>query len=311
MRTRAQIVEELEREGLVFRTFVVEHDSDFGADDWDWNQRDLAHVPFIHGGFRFVAAAVGDDRAAGLYWQRAFGVRVPLAVSFHHDSPTSRVYFTTLGPAALVIGAEILGGDGDGGERARARIRTTYSLGIARVLRWVLPAAEWWLRRNYAQLDREDSPMRARRRELRGWGYRFVADEKGASYERSLDLKRDGVLAPAVVTNDAANNEVLISADFEKALIGRNDHLGLKVVRDGDVLRIYPRMCLHEGASLDSCEAERGVALTCPWHGRRILPVAEFALNGSRQEAVVGERKIVFEGGRLAVVVVGASARVP
>ena len=83
-RTREQIVSDLEGQGFRFRTFSIVHDSPHAIVDWDWNQRDLPHVPFVHGGFRMVHAAAEDGLAVGIYVQRVLGVRVPMTVSFHH-----------------------------------------------------------------------------------------------------------------------------------------------------------------------------------------------------------------------------------
>jgi hypothetical protein len=253
------------------------HDSPHAIADWDWNQRDLPHIPFIHGGFRLVPGAVDDGLVSGVYVQRILGVRLPLAVSYHHlsESPRSRVYAAAMGPILVVVGADlepIAGG---------TRVSTVYSLGSLPAVRLILPLAEIVLRRNYARLTKEDEPMRERRRTLRAWGYRF-ADAEGPSYARSLDVTRSNVVAPP---GEARPERVAIGEHDREVHLGRDDHLGLRVVVDraASRLRVYPRMCPHEGASLDGC-AERGSALRCPWHGRRITPLATFDLTAPGPE---------------------------
>src|SRR5277367_4425332 len=102
-RTREQIVSDLEEQGLRFRTFSIVHDSPHAISDWDWNQRDLPHIPFVHGGFRLVPGAVDDGLVSGVYVQRILGVRVPLTVAYHHrhESTRARVYSAALGPLLL------------------------------------------------------------------------------------------------------------------------------------------------------------------------------------------------------------------
>jgi Rieske [2Fe-2S] domain len=269
-RTRAQIVSELEAQGFHFRTFEIAHDSVHAVADWDWNQRDLPHIPFVHGGFRLASGVAEDGLAVGVYVQRILGVRLPVTVSFHHlhESPRARVYQAALGALVVVIGAELAP------IPAGTRVSTVYSVGSLPATRLLLPAAEWLLRRNYQRLTEEDEPLRSRRRQLRGWGYAFAADTEGARYDRSLDLGRANVISPQA---EAPPAQVAIGARDREILIGRDDHLGLRILSAGprDRLRVFPRLCVHEGASLDGC-AEREGALRCPWHGQRVAPVATF-----------------------------------
>jgi hypothetical protein len=287
-------VADLERQGLRFRTFDVEVT---GADvlaDVRWNQRDLSHVAHVHGGFRFTPLSVGDDAVSGLYLQRVLGVRLPLAVSFVQTSPDSRLYQSTLGPLVLLIESDLATVD------SGVRERTTYSVGAPAWLAPLLPWAERLLRRNAARLQAEDEPLRARRRVLRGWGYRFADDEEGASYRRSLDLDRENVRPPPV-TEPVPPTELALDDGAREWRIGRDDHLGLRVVRDGDAVCVYPRMCLHEGASLDGCDVRAGGALRCPWHGRRAAPLALLALGGAREERRLPHHRLELAGARLRI----------
>ena len=294
-RTREQVVADFEERGFAFRTFAIEHDSPHALADWDWNQRDLAHVPRIHGGFRFIAATVGEEGAVGFYLQRLLGLRVPLLVAFDHDGPRSRTYRTTLGPFVLLIeaGLEPLA--------AGTRVRTTYSVGGPRRLRFVLPWAERFLRRNYARLTDEDEPLRRRRTELRGWGYRFAADESGPGYRRSLDLSACNVRPPDGERR-ALEHQLTLDRGGSSGewRLGRDDHLGLRVVRDGRRVRVFERMCRHEGASLDACPVDGG-ALECPWHGRRVAPIATFELGGAAQTIRTERYRLTLDGSVLRI----------
>jgi len=282
---RAQIVAGLEAEGLVFRTFTIGHDSPHAVADWDWNQRDLPHIPHIHGGFRLVPLVVGDDLASGLFVQKLLGFSLPLGVTYHHASASTRVYTTTLGPLALVVEASLEA------IATGSRVTTVYSLGIRPALRLILPAAEWFLRRNYAQVRDEDEPLRVRRTELRRWGYRF--DDHG-SYQRSLDLSTGKIKHPNV-------SPQRVELTLGDVLVGRADHLGLRVISTPDAWLVFPRMCEHQGASLDTC-ALQGSTLTCPWHGRQIACVARFDRSDRSQRAQILEHhRLTRHGHRLLV----------
>jgi Rieske [2Fe-2S] domain len=313
VQTRAQIVAGFEERGFAFRSFELVEESPHALGDWDWNQRDLPHIPHIHGGFRFFVTRVDEESAAGFYLQRVLGVPVPLGVRFENDARGGRVYQTALGPFALVIEASLAPA------AAGTRVRTAYSLGAARGFRWILPWAERLLRRNHERLHDEDEPMRRRRSQLRAWGYRFAVDETGAGYRRSLDLSRANVIPPPsrAVERELALDDGGHSAGdggASKSIgtagqsgggdaewrVGRDDHLGLRVTRDGRCLRVFERMCRHEGASLDACPVEKG-RLVCPWHGRRIAPVATLELDGAPREASTPHHRLALDGTRLRI----------
>ena len=294
--TRAQIVAELEAKGLRFRTFTVAHTSPHAVEDWDWNQRDVPHIPLVHGGFGAGLCVAEDGIATAMYVQRVLGVRVPMVVTFHHaeGAPRSRVYEAALGPLAVVVGAELEP------RGAGTRVTTVYSVGCVPALRFLLPIAERVLRRNYQRIHDEDEPLRARRGQLRGWGYRFLADAEGGSYGQSLDLGRSCVIAPP---GEAPTARLSITGGPRDLRVGRDDHLGLRVVvaRDEGCVRVYPRMCRHEGASLDAC-VESGRALRCPWHGRRVDPIATFPLDARAPEVRATEHhRLELSGGELTV----------
>ena len=61
-------------------------------------------------------------------------------------------------------------------------------------------------------------------------------------------------------------------------LFGKDDSWGLRIVRKESRLKIYPRMCHHEGASLDGqkCTDDK---IKCPWHGMFIRMIADFDLS--------------------------------
>jgi nitrite reductase/ring-hydroxylating ferredoxin subunit len=306
-RTRADIVLALEAQGLRFRTFSLVLRSPHSIEDWDWNQRDLPHIPLIHGGFRLVPAAVDDELAVGLYVQEILGVRMPLVVSFHHGAQDerARVYEATLGPLALVIGARLepLAGG--------TEVTTTYSVGSPSWARPLLPLAERILRRNAERLQREDVPLVERRTQLRSWGYRFASDGEGASYRRSLDLGRANVIVPS---GEVRPEYVPLGDGRREILVGRDDHLGLRVLQSGrgGGVSVYPRMCAHEGASLDGCPVEGGV-IRCPWHGRRIAALATFDLaRGDDEARETAHHRLAIVGGTMSIApVVPISSRCP
>jgi hypothetical protein len=52
---------------------------------------------------------------------------------------------------------------------------------------------------------------------------------------------------------------------------------GVRIVREVNKLQVFPRICLHEGASLDDAKISND-CLICPWHGKKIKPIFEIDL---------------------------------
>ena len=166
------------------------------------------------------------------------------------------------------------------------------------------------LRKYLKNVTTSDTPVRERRGELRGWGYSFDGDKQGHSFEKSLNTFKSNVILPAQNTNGhfpaKLKIEEILPNDGEY-LFGRDDHLGVQIVRLEDSIHIYPRMCPHDGASLDrKCfiagkdiqikalrgkrprdipiEGKKAFKITCPWHGRMFEPIASFRLNSSETQ---------------------------
>jgi hypothetical protein len=290
-RARSEIVADLERRGLRFRTFTLEAASPDAIEDVMWNEHDLPHVPFVHRDFRMVLGEVSDGALSGYYLQRVLGVTLPMPVSYRRLGPGRRVYETALGPVVLIVESELTA------RPSGTHERTTYSVGAPRWATAVLAVAERVLRRNAARLRAEDAPLRARRTELRRRGYRFAEDSQGPSYQRSMDLSRRSVLPPPLRADE-------VSVDLDDGRrewwLGSDDHLGLRVVREGAQVTVFPRLCAHQGASLDACELEHG-GLRCPWHGRSIGPLARFELGRPNPQVRSGGLVLDLSGSRLRV----------
>jgi nitrite reductase/ring-hydroxylating ferredoxin subunit len=302
--TRAEIVAKLETQGMHFRDFTIERDSPACVDDWDWNQRDVPHVALVHGGFHVVPLMVGDDACTAVSMQRVLGLRLPLVLAIHHLSRHERVYVAALGPFVVVVEAR-LAARGPSGTLVTVR----YSIGAGWVLLPVLPLIELSMRRNFDQVWAEDVPLQRRRSELRSWGYSFVADREGASYRASMNMTAERVTPPAIVAEAASIPLASLGEDGE-ARCGRDDHLGLRLVRQGARLLVFPRMCMHEGASLDRCPIE-GDAIRCSWHGRKARPLATFDIaSPAAQEATTPHHRLRFDGAELSVAPRGETAGV-
>ncbi|HYF44965.1 MAG TPA: Rieske (2Fe-2S) protein, partial [Acidimicrobiales bacterium] len=185
----------------------------------------------------------------------------------------------------------------------RTRVTTTYAIGARRPWTLATPLIGYLLRRNNAELMIDDIPMRERRGLLRAWGYTFRGDGERRSIVDSLPIHRDNVVAPAA-PEGLPSGPIPVSQISETAwtFVGRSDHLGLKLRREGRTIQAFPRMCPHEGADLDDAPVEDG-CLTCPWHGRRLAPVAILDMDAPSPEAETSWHRLRVDGDRLHIAV--------
>jgi len=87
--------------------------------------------------------------------------------------------------------------------------------------------------------------------------------------------------------------------------LGSDGHDGIRIEAEQGELRLYPRLCSHDGACLDDVP-RRGYAVVCPWHGRVHRPLARFRLDtAGAQSAVTAAHDIELENRILTVVFKG------
>jgi nitrite reductase/ring-hydroxylating ferredoxin subunit len=296
--SKNSLVSSLQREGLVFSEFTLAHEGDYTVDDADWNYKDVPHLHYVHELAEAIPAVVGDDLIATINMQKVLMFRFPFSLFNFESGPNTQTYYTTWLWYVLIIETayESLG-------KCRTRVNTTYSIGCPPLLRWTFPILKWILKRNYDNLMSTDIPMRQRRGQLRTWGYSFFKEDERYSYEKTIDISKPNVIAPdtEVVLGDHAIEIASALPANGQLFVGRDDIWGIRLVREGNALKLFPRLCPHEGASLDSTECKNN-KIQCPWHGRTFKHLAEFDLGSSQvQDAKIGSRLVKFHSGVITI----------
>ena len=293
-----QIVSTFKREEFSFSSFSLMSEGKFHPLDSLWNYMDIPHANFVHE--QVVGSGypvVGDEHASVVTFQKLLGLKIPLSITNYSRDPTSVTYYMTWLFFILIIESKA-----EEVESGLTKVTTSYHLGSTRLFNILHPIIRWILKRNYKALMAVDIPMRERRGQLRGWGYSFGNENPKHSFERSLDVSRLNVIFPEKIDNSCVPVELpvqsILPSDGEY-LYGRDDHFGVQIVRSGDMIMVYPRLCPHDGASLDrknywacsrhrevSTPGEKGYKIMCPWHGRLFDPIASFKLSSQEtQEA--------------------------
>jgi nitrite reductase/ring-hydroxylating ferredoxin subunit len=105
---------------------------------------------------------------------------------------------------------------------------------------------------------------------------------------------KQNVILPKVSNSPAVNwiinfNDQL--KEGEDLFLGQSDQIGLRLHKVNNKLLIFPRLCPHEGATLDgsSCKSGNGdtdFKIKCPWHGRAFTPVAMIELSNIERKFI-------------------------
>ena len=84
-------------------------------------------------------------------------------------------------------------------------------------------------------------------------------------------------------------------------LVGEDDHLGLQIKITPEVIRIFPRLCPHQGGSLDNCDLNV-LSIACPWHGRKFTALCSIRHNGKQQTYSGPYHKVTYESDVLEII---------
>jgi len=298
IKSHDELVAALKAAGVVVDAFTLASEGDYTEADAEWNYKDVPHLFYVHPNMRPVLGIVEHDKNIFISMQRILGLWLPFSVVSYHAPAQPETSFTTWLFYTLVVSVRYMHP-----ASGTCRIETIYSVGAPKLLAWTLPIVRWLIKRNYRSLMEGDTPMRARRVDLRKRGYEFSRTGDRYSFLESLDITRSNVIPPrGAVPFPAA--EIDLNDDLPpgaEVLLGDDGHLGLRLIRQGDQIMVFPRLCKHEGALLDGqiCEKKR---IRCPWHGRVVAPLAELnAMHPDRVERKAGWYLLKREGTVLSI----------
>jgi len=264
------VVKGLTALNYVFTTSRQQSVGEYSSSDAEWNYNDVPHLSEVHELAKAVQCAVGDKYTTSIVIQKIGPFRFPIIMNIYSLSSSENFYFTTLGPYVLLVKTSWTS------ENQRTTVVTRYFLGSTKFLKMSHKLVHMVLAKNYRILMEADLPMRHRRGYLRSQKYSFAGDLTGNSFLESLNLHREGVIPPFDQTAVFWQSNINAIAPGT-TLVGTDDNSGFRLVRNADHLEIFPRICMHAGASLDYAKFKDGCVL-CPWHGKSIAPILKVDL---------------------------------
>jgi hypothetical protein len=278
-RTAESIIEGLKAQGFVFSQSTKFLEGKFEPADAEWNYKDVPHLKEIHELVEGVPGAIEHNYWAGFFVQKIGPFRIPISIFNYAPDRSSNLYFVSIGPFALIIKSKW-----NSTANSITKVTTEYNLGSLPLLRSAHRIIHRLLGRNYQLLMEADLPMRLRRGDLRARGYQFLGDSDGNGFLESTNLSSRRVLAPSSAPVINWTRE-LSSVPEGSTLIGSDDVSGIRVIRSGDSITLFPRICMHEGAKLDDAQMIND-CLVCPWHGKLVKAVGKVVGNNVDQQYV-------------------------
>jgi hypothetical protein len=274
-KSKDELKGKLAKAGFVFSQFSLINEGDYAPYDADWNYKDIPHLNILHKQVNGYPASIEDQVITSINLQKVLGVVIPMVVVNYHSGKDRQTYFTSFLGLLLIVETtwESIG-------EVQTRVTTTYAIGSRWYLKWVHPIVRRLITRNYADLMREDIPMRTRRGQLRKWGYGFRTDGPPHSFTVTLHILDENMVFKSELRPPPpllVSLEQIESARSKDVLTTQSDHWGLRLSVQDNAFLIFPRLCPHEGACLDAQTIEN-TAVKCPWHGRVLKSIASIPL---------------------------------
>jgi hypothetical protein len=269
-KSKDELVAKLTDAGFVFSQFQLVNEGDYAPYDADWNYKDIPHLNILHKQVNSYPTSIEEYVITSVNLQKVFGVPLPMVVVNYQSGPNRQTYYTSFLSLLLIVETtwETIG-------EIKTRVTTTYAIGSKGYLKFLHPIVRRLITRNYRNLMSEDIPMRTRRGDLRRWGYGFRTDGPPHSFTATLHILDENMVEKRELQPPASIHldlDSLGQAAREDVLTTRSDHWGLRLRARDSQLLIFPRLCPHEGACLDT-QAITDRSVRCPWHGRVLRPL--------------------------------------
>ena len=295
----AAILERLSDHGMVHRTVRLDTEGEYLPTDVDWNNKDVLHRNFVHSLIEDVVCVADKDLQASISFQTVLGIPFPLILVHYDTEPNHQTHFVTVLAWTMVTEHEFVALT-----PTRTKAYTTYTVSGQRFWMLFWPIIRVLLRKNHRKLMAEDRVLRERRGTLRSWGYTYKGDGAPRDIRDTLHVGANNVVLPDPPLPAPEYPPVPVDdvTEGEWTYVGRSDHLGLKLTREGNKFLAFSRMCPHEGADLDA-QSLSGRCQVCPWHGRKLTPVAVLDLADDEPSAVAEHHRLTVEDGALRITV--------
>ena len=227
-----------------------------------WNHMDQTHRPHIHRTYgEAMRLYIGERAAVSLTRFGSWPIVIPVFDGHYKDNG----FYQVLCLFGLIVVVNVIESNAtpDG-----TRMDISWAIASHRLLRFVHPWLDRRLRRLNVVQNAEDDPIRHRRVELRGAGYRFATDATDAPDFVSANAIANNVIFPSLTERAVVPLADIPAGQVHRIEVGRRAYL---LQRRDDGIDVWPGICPHEGAALGPGDVD-GRAARCPWHGLEFAP---------------------------------------
>ncbi len=227
--------------------------------DLVWNHMDQNHRPLIHRTYGEAMRVFIGER--GAFSLTRFG-NLPIVLPVFDGHFRENGFYQVLCLFGLIVVINLI----ECRETADGtRMEVGWAIASHRLLRFLHPFLDRRLRRLNDVQNKEDEVIRKRRVELRAIGYRFATDDP--DFVNSNAMANNVVFPPLTAPVSVALAD-LPEGKAERIVMGDRAFV---VRRTNDSLEVWPGICPHEGAALESADIH-GNGLKCSWHGLEFGP---------------------------------------
>lgn len=222
--------------------------------DLVWNHMDQNHRPYIHRTYGdAMRLHIGAEAAFSLTRFGNWPIVVPVFDGYHKDNG----FYQVICLFGLIVVVNFI--------RAcrteqGTHMEIDWAIASHRFLRFLHPILDRRLRRLNDVQNAEDEGIRDQRVDLRAKGYKFLTDEPDFVNSNAIG---NNVVYPALAGEHSVSIADLREGEVRRIEVDRRAYL---LRRTGDGLHVWPAICPHEGAVIET-QHIKGNGVRCPWHG--------------------------------------------
>ncbi len=295
------LIRRFKNHGFHFSEFVLKCEDPCLPVDAEWNYKDIAHVSFLHHHAIREHTYISNNVYGSLDVQKVLGITIPQSTIFYSCVEDNK----TITHTTLFFGIILVETSFQSIGKFKTLAVTRYAIGSKFILgRLLHPIIKFGLIRNWKKFTADDRPTRSRRGDLRKKGYTFDT-QSPVDHLKTINNSNNGIFISKEGSKTLQTKEfhkITLSKNMNKnILVGEDDHLGLQINITPKIIRIFPRLCSHQGASLDNCDLNAS-SITCPWHGRKFKALCSID-NNSKQQIYTGPyHKVTYESDVLEII---------
>jgi len=269
-----KIVSFMQEENDWVKSFEASSIGTYLPEDAMWNYKDAPHLNYVHSLAMGCQALISDNHVAALHTQKILGIKFPMTLVEYQSAPNELIYFSTILLFTILVNTKIIK------ENDSTVVTTNYYIAGPWFCRYIYFLLKKLILNNYKVLMSEDLPMRDRKAQLRQNNYSFSHDNTDHSWINSNKIYQNNVIVPRESYSYVIdlNVEAVIDGEY---FYGKNGFFGFRLIKKSNIFTIFQRICMHEGACIDKQKVNTNGLIECPWHARKIKPIAIFDVDST------------------------------